>query len=94
MALKPGDDGAAAMSEQEPPAVRVARGNATGEEVAAVLTVLMARLAARERRERAARAAAATARRTPSAWCDRSSLLRTPVIPGPGGWRASAFPGG
>ncbi len=73
------------------PAVRVARGNPTGEEVAAVLTIVMARLATRERQAREARAHAARSR--PSAWRDRASLLRSPVFPGPGGWRASGFPG-
>jgi len=27
-----------------------------------------------------------------SAWADRSRLLRPPVHPGPGAWRASALP--
>jgi Acyl-CoA carboxylase epsilon subunit len=85
------------VSDPQAPALRVVRGDATAEEVAAVVAVLMARQAARER---AARAAAPAQVRGPvggrtvrSSWCDRSSLLRGPVTPGPGGWRASALPG-
>jgi Acyl-CoA carboxylase epsilon subunit len=78
-----------AMNERDTPELRVVRGSATGEEAAAVVTVLMARLAARER-ERAARPRGPAQRR--SAWRDRSSLMRDPVTPGPGAWRASALP--
>jgi acyl-CoA carboxylase epsilon subunit len=87
------------VSDPQAPALRVVRGDATADEVAAIVAVLMARQAARER---AARAAAAPAlargahiggRTVRSSWRDRSSLLRSPVTPGPGGWRASALPG-
>jgi hypothetical protein len=79
------------MSEGDVPRLRVVRGRATEEETAAVVTVLMARLASRERAAAAARSRGAQQAR--SAWCDKSSLLRSPVTPGPGAWRASAMPG-
>jgi hypothetical protein len=65
------------------PFLRVIRGDATPEEIAAVVAVLLSRpvLDARPRRP------------TPSAWADRSGLLRRPVFPGPGAWRRSALPG-
>jgi Acyl-CoA carboxylase epsilon subunit len=66
------------------PVLRVIRGDATPEEIAAVVAVLLARSAASE---------APPARPTPSAWADRSRLLRRPVHPGPGAWRRSGLPG-
>jgi hypothetical protein len=92
------------VSDPQAPALRVVRGDATADEVAAIVAVLMARQAARERAARAAAARAGAApaeargvhiggRTVRSSWCDRSSLLRSPVTPGPGGWRASALPG-
>lgn len=80
------------MSEPEGPVLRVVRGHATEDEAAAVVTVLMARLAARERERAAAAARSRGPERARSAWCDRSSLLRSPITPGPGAWRASALP--
>ena len=82
----------ATATEPDAPALRVVRGRATGEEVAAVVTVLMARLAAREQERAAAAAASRGPARARSAWCDRSSLLGSPIAPGPGAWRASALP--
>jgi hypothetical protein len=67
------------------PVLRIIRGNATPEEIAAVVAVLLARSAAAD--------APPPARPAPSAWADRSRLLRRPVHPGPGAWRRSALPG-
>jgi hypothetical protein len=66
------------------PALRVVRGDATPEEIAALVAVLLARSAAD------AAPAPASAR---SAWSDRSRLLRRPLFPGAGAWRRSALPG-
>ncbi|GLW67624.1 hypothetical protein Arub01_58670 [Actinomadura rubrobrunea] len=68
------------------PFLQVVRGDATPEEVAALVAVLTARA-------RAA-AAAAAERSGPSAsrWADRSRMMRRPLPDrGPGAWRA-AFP--
>jgi hypothetical protein len=65
------------------PVLRVIRGDATPEEIAAVVAVLLSRPAPR--------AGAPPSR--PSAWSDRSRLLRRPLFPGPGAWRRSALPG-
>ena len=74
---------------QEPPAragapeLRVVRGDPTPEEVAALVEALTAAAAAAP--------AAAPARRHPG-WGDRASMLRRPLYPGPGAWRASGLP--
>ena len=65
------------------PVLRVIRGDATPEEIAAVVAVLLSRSAAAE----------PGPRRAPSAWADRSRLLRRPPFPGPDAWRRSALPG-
>jgi Acyl-CoA carboxylase epsilon subunit len=67
-----------------PPVLRVIRGDATPEEIAAVVAVLLARSAA---------ASAPPAAPAPSAWADRSRQLRRPLFPGPDAWRRSALPG-
>jgi Acyl-CoA carboxylase epsilon subunit len=64
------------------PVLRVLRGNATPEEIAALVAVLLSRSAAEEPSPRPA----------PSAWADRSRLLRRPLFPGPDAWRRSALP--
>jgi hypothetical protein len=73
------------------PFLHVIRGDASIEEVAAILAVLAAR-----RDAATAAAAAEEARLTPapsrSAWSERSRLLRAPVFPSPGGWSRSALP--
>ena len=74
------------------PVLRVVRGDASPEEIAALVAVLMARSGA------ASAASVAGAphrpRRPPlSAWADRSRQLRRPLHPGPGAWRRSALPG-
>ncbi|ROO90092.1 acyl-CoA carboxylase epsilon subunit-like protein [Actinocorallia herbida] len=68
------------MSER--PFLQVIKGDATPEEVAALIAVVSARATA---------PAAAPARRG-SVWTDRSRLVRGPVQAGPGAWRASALP--
>jgi Acyl-CoA carboxylase epsilon subunit len=67
------------------PVLRVIRGDATAEEVAAIVAVLMSRAAADDAPD-----AVPPAR---SAWADRSRALRRPLFPGPGAWRRSALPG-
>jgi hypothetical protein len=66
------------------PALTVVRGRPSAEETAA----LVALLSARTRPAGAARSGE-TGR---SSWSARSRLLREPVAPAPGGWRASALP--
>jgi len=67
----------------EEPALRVIRGDATPEEIAAVVAVLLSRPAS---------GPDAVLPRS-SAWSDRSRLLRRPLHPGPGAWRRSGLPG-
>jgi Acyl-CoA carboxylase epsilon subunit len=63
------------------PYLRIVRGEPTGAEVAALVTVL------------AARAATASRPGPPrSAWADPARRLRGPVRPGPDAWRRSALP--
>ena len=73
-------------SRASAPYLRVVRGDATGEEVAALVAVLAAVAAARASAGRPEPASPA------SAWADRSRLLRPAVHPSPGGWRRSALP--
>ena len=65
------------------PVLRVIRGDATPEEIAAVVAVLASRPGSPD----------LPPRPEPSAWADRSRLLRRPVHPGPDAWRRSALPG-
>jgi hypothetical protein len=67
------------------PVLRVIRGDATPEEIAAVVAALLSRAASD--------ADASPPRPAPSAWSDRSRLLRRPVHLGPDAWRRSALPG-
>jgi hypothetical protein len=64
--------------ETTEPVVRV-HGDATPEEVAAVVTVLSALSRSEEPRPR----------RGPTGWASRAAALRAPVLPGPNGWRSS-----
>ena len=68
------------------PVLRVIRGDATPEEIAAVVAALLSRAAAPD-------GGTPPPRPAPSAWADRSRLLRRPVHPGPDAWRRSALPG-
>jgi hypothetical protein len=73
----PGEPGTA-------PALDIAAGNPSAEQIAALVTALYARTG---------RAGAAGAGETGrSRWSARSRLLREPIAPAPGGWRASALP--
>ena len=63
--------------------LRVIRGDASSEEIAALVAVLMSRPADDD----------PPAREAPSAWSDRSGRLRRPLHPGPGAWRRAALPG-
>jgi hypothetical protein len=69
------------------PYLSVVRGDATAEEIAALVATLTAVAAARS-------AAASAAERPPVSrhWNARSRLLRAPVQPSAGGWRRSALP--
>jgi hypothetical protein len=70
-------------SEPERPTLRVIRGDATAEEIAALLAVVSARtLAGRSR----------PARKPLSTWADRAALTRRPAAAGPGAWAASGLP--
>ncbi len=71
-----------------PPALRVVRGarspeDLAPEELAAVVALLSAQSAAPE---------PAPPPRPRSRWAAREPLLRRPLAPGPGAWRASALP--
>jgi hypothetical protein len=70
------------VTAPERPVLRVVRGDATPEEIAAMVAVLLSRPALAEPRPR----------RAPSAWADRSRLLSRPLFPGPDAWRRSALP--
>jgi len=63
--------------------LRVIRGDASPEEIAAVVAVLMSSRAGDDE-------AAPPAPRP--AWADRSAVLRRPLHPGPGAWHRSGLP--
>ncbi len=70
------------MTEPEQPFLRVVRGDATPEEIAALVAVLAA-----------ASASASPAPPPPrSSWADSSRGLRRTLPHGPGAWRASGLP--
>jgi hypothetical protein len=74
------------VAEMPPPYLQVIRGDATAEEIAALVATLSAVAAAR------ASAASAGDRAKPVRnWNNPARLLRTPVHPSPGGWRRSAW---
>jgi len=66
------------------PVLHIVRGEPSPEELAALVTVLAARAAA-----------SAPGRPTPvrTLWNDRSRLVRRPLTPGRGAFRASVLPG-
>lgn len=68
-------------AEERPPFLRVVRGDATPEEVAAVVAVLAS-----------LQAPGAPARRSRPAWNAPDRAVRRPLLSGPGGWRASGLP--
>lgn len=74
--------GEAAATPDKEPFLRVVRGDATPEEVAAIVTVLASLRAA----------APARPRRRPE-WSHYRRGQRVTLRRGPGGWRASGLPG-
>jgi hypothetical protein len=66
------------------PLLRVVSGEPTPEELAALLVVVTARSGA---------SVEPAGPEPPSPWTSRRALLRRPLHPGPGAWRASALPG-
>ena len=71
-----------APGEPAPPPLRLIRGDATPEEVAALVAVLSA----------ASAAGAPAPPRPRSQWASRERAVRQPLAPGRGAWRASALP--
>jgi hypothetical protein len=63
--------------------ISLTRGDASAEELAALIAVLSAASATEE----------AAPPRPRSTWTSRERLMRRPLSPGPGAWRASALPG-
>ncbi|MBA3233345.1 MAG: acyl-CoA carboxylase subunit epsilon [Propionibacteriales bacterium] len=82
----PPADGTDHTAGSPPPLLRIVRGNPTDEEVAALVAVVAARGAAAAGVNRAAD------RRQRSGWADHARGVRGRHLPGPGAWRASAFP--
>ncbi|MBL7502367.1 hypothetical protein I6A84_28075 [Frankia sp. CNm7] len=72
-------------AESRRPLLRLVRGDATPEEIAAVVAVLAAHAAA---------TAAVPPRPPRSVWADRSQVLRVSAGAGPGGWRRAGILGG
>jgi hypothetical protein len=66
----------------EPAPIRLVRGQASPEEVAALVAVLAATAGSGED----------PAPRHRSVWASRDRLVRAPLAHGPGAWRASALP--
>jgi hypothetical protein len=74
-----------ADSEPGPaPALAIASGNPSAEQIAAVVAVLSARAGSG--------GVARSGESGRSEWSARYRLLREPLIRAPGGWRASALP--
>jgi hypothetical protein len=76
------------VAEEHQPYLRVVRGDATAEEIAALVASLMAVVAAARSR------AAGAAERAPVRhhWNGPARRMRAALRPGPGGWRGSALP--
>ena len=70
-------------AETTPPLLRIVRGTPDDAELAA-LTAVIAALARPQAQDQA--------ERPRSAWSDPATRLRAPLRPGPGAWRASAWP--
>lgn len=64
------------------PVLRVVRGDASAEELAALVAVLAARSGG----------GSEAAEEPVSLWRDKAALVRAPLLPGPGSWRASGLP--
>jgi hypothetical protein len=76
-------DEPAAAAEEVParPLLRIVRGEPTPEELAALTAVLAAASGGEAEPE---------PERPRSLWADRTSLVRRPLVPGRGAWKASA----
>ena len=70
----------------DPPLLRVVRGDATPEEIAALVAVLLSARAGDGKAPRPGRSVL-------NSWSDRSRQLRRPLYPARGGWRQSGLPG-
>lgn len=66
------------------PVLRVIRGDATDEEIAAIVAVIAARAGS-------VRDPGGGEQSTTSAWSDRATVLPRSHRPGPGAWRASGW---
>jgi hypothetical protein len=73
--------------EMTEPLFRVAHGNPSGEETAALAVVLAAKLAAGP-----PTAHGPARRRLAGRWADRARSMRAPLAPGPDAWRRSGQP--
>lgn len=74
-------EGQAVVTAPTRPFLQVVKGDATPEELAALVAVLGS-----------VSAPAAPAKRTPSAWSDPARAVRRALPHGPGAWRASGLP--
>ncbi|KAB7741941.1 acyl-CoA carboxylase subunit epsilon [Nostocoides sp. F2B08] len=72
------------MSAEQRPPLRVIRGDATPEEIAAIVAVLAAAGGGNE--------GGGDGGRRPSRWASPAGRLRPPVAHGLGAWRGSALP--
>jgi hypothetical protein len=75
------------LTSEGQPYLRVVRGDATAEEVAALVAALMSVAAARSRQSDGAEQ-----RPAPSNWNPPARRLRTVLHPASGAWRRSALP--
>lgn len=78
------DDAPEEIAMTAPPTLRVIRGDATDEEIAALVAVVGARRRAGTRSGPAPAVA--------SRWRSPARLVRAPLDRGPAAWRASAWP--
>ena len=69
------------------PFLQVINGDATDEEIAALVAAIVAVTAARS-----GAGGGQTPPPVPNNWNEKSRLMRTPVHPAAGGWRRSALP--
>jgi hypothetical protein len=91
MVADPETDGAEVEVEVERTVLRIDAGTATTEEVAAVVSALVAVLAA-GRAGTAGRRTSAGGRPARTAWAEPAGRLGRAATFGPGGWRGSGLP--
>jgi acyl-CoA carboxylase epsilon subunit len=92
MTTAPSADARAVAAADPGLVLRVVRGPATAEEVAALAVVLLAASSGDAEGPAAARADGLR-RGGEAAWGNRSALLRRSLPPGPDAWRAGSRPG-